>query len=98
MGKVYGVVAKRRGRIVSEEMKEGTEFFTVRALLPVVESFGFADGRFLCRNKAIDIPTCSCDRHPQTNLWSSESTAYLQRVSLAVALSFAAAYPCRRKI
>ncbi|TFK91934.1 translation elongation factor 2 [Polyporus arcularius HHB13444] len=43
LGKVYGVVAKRRGRIVSEEMKEGTEFFTVRAKLPVVESFGFAD-------------------------------------------------------
>ena len=44
LGKVYGVVAKRRGRIVSEEMKEGTSFFTVTALLPVVESFGFADG------------------------------------------------------
>jgi len=43
LGKVYGVVAKRRGRIVAEEMKEGTSFFTVRALLPVVESFGFAD-------------------------------------------------------
>lgn len=41
LGKVYGVVAKRRGRIVAEEMKE---FFTVSALLPVVESFGFADG------------------------------------------------------
>lgn len=44
LGKVYGVVAKRRGRIVAEEMKEGTTFFTVRALLPVVESFGFSDG------------------------------------------------------
>ncbi|GAA5902803.1 hypothetical protein JCM5296_002886 [Sporobolomyces johnsonii] len=43
LGKVYGVVAKRKGRIVSEEMKEGTAFFTVSALLPVVESFGFAD-------------------------------------------------------
>jgi len=43
LGKVYGVVAKRRGKIVAEEMKEGTSFFTVRALLPVVESFGFAD-------------------------------------------------------
>lgn len=42
---MYGVVARRRGKIVSEEMKEGTSFFTVRALLPVVESFGFADGR-----------------------------------------------------
>ena len=44
LGKVYGVVAKRRGKIVAEEMKEGTSFFTIRALLPVVESFGFADG------------------------------------------------------
>lgn len=43
LGKVYGVVAKRRGRIVAEEMKEGTSIFTVSALLPVVESFGFAD-------------------------------------------------------
>lgn len=47
LGKVYGVVAKRRGRIVSEEMKEGTAFFTITSLLPVVESFGFADGMLL---------------------------------------------------
>ncbi|KAI5994291.1 elongation factor 2 [Pisolithus marmoratus] len=33
LGKVYGVIAKRRR----------TTFFTVSALLPVVESFGFAD-------------------------------------------------------
>lgn len=44
LGKVYGVVAKRRGRIVAEEMNEGTSFFSVSALLPVVESFGFSDG------------------------------------------------------
>ncbi|KAI0689706.1 translation elongation factor 2 [Cytidiella melzeri] len=43
LGKTYGVVARRRGRIVAEEMKEGTSFFTVSALLPVVESFGFSD-------------------------------------------------------
>ncbi|KAJ7505490.1 P-loop containing nucleoside triphosphate hydrolase protein [Mycena galericulata] len=43
LGKVYGVVARRRGRIVAEEMKEGTSFFNVSAMLPVVESFGFAD-------------------------------------------------------
>lgn len=46
LGKVYGVVAKRRGRIVAEEMKEGSSFFNVSARLPVVESFGFADGAF----------------------------------------------------
>ncbi|KIY45516.1 P-loop containing nucleoside triphosphate hydrolase protein [Fistulina hepatica ATCC 64428] len=44
LGKVYGVIAKRRGRVLAEEMKEGTSFFTVTALLPVAESFGFADG------------------------------------------------------
>ena len=49
LGKVYGVVTKRRGRIVAEEMKEGTMLFNVRALLPVVESFGFADGNRLYR-------------------------------------------------
>ncbi|CDS01389.1 hypothetical protein, partial [Sporisorium scitamineum] len=43
LGKVHAVLAKRRGKITSEEMKEGTSFFTVGSLLPVVESFGFAD-------------------------------------------------------
>ncbi|KAF9046496.1 P-loop containing nucleoside triphosphate hydrolase protein [Panaeolus papilionaceus] len=43
LGKVYGVVSKRRGRIVAEEMKEGTSFFNVSSMIPVVESFGFAD-------------------------------------------------------
>ncbi|EJD40898.1 P-loop containing nucleoside triphosphate hydrolase protein [Auricularia subglabra TFB-10046 SS5] len=43
LGKMYGVLARRRGRIISEDIKEGTSFFTVRALLPVVESFGFAE-------------------------------------------------------
>jgi hypothetical protein len=47
LGKVYAVVAKRRGRIVAEEMKEGTSIFNVTALLPVVESFGFADGKLI---------------------------------------------------
>ncbi|KAF3280784.1 Elongation factor-like GTPase 1 [Orbilia oligospora] len=43
LGKVYGVITRRRGRIVAEEMKEGTPFYTINSLLPVVESFGFAD-------------------------------------------------------
>ncbi|WFC98912.1 Cytoplasmic GTPase/eEF2-like protein (ribosomal biogenesis) [Malassezia yamatoensis] len=42
-GKVHAVLSRRRGRIVSEEMKEGTLFFTIGALLPVAESFGFAE-------------------------------------------------------
>lgn len=37
------MLSRRRGRIVSEEMKDGTLIFTIGALLPVVESFGFAE-------------------------------------------------------
>ncbi|KAF3930533.1 hypothetical protein ABW19_dt0202315 [Dactylella cylindrospora] len=43
LGRVYGVITRRRGHIVAEEMKEGTPFFTIKSRLPVVESFGFAD-------------------------------------------------------
>ncbi|KAJ5347569.1 Translation elongation factor EFG/EF2 [Penicillium brevicompactum] len=43
LGRVYGVITRRRGRILSEVMKEGTPFFTILALLPVAESFGFAE-------------------------------------------------------
>ncbi|KAM7202280.1 elongation factor 2 [Naviculisporaceae sp. PSN 640] len=43
LGRVYDVLTKRRGRVCSEAMNEGTPFFTIQALLPVAESFGFAD-------------------------------------------------------
>uniref|UniRef100_A0A671UE21 Elongation factor-like 1 n=1 Tax=Sparus aurata TaxID=8175 RepID=A0A671UE21_SPAAU len=43
LGRVYGVIGKREGRVLHEEMKEGTEMFIIKAILPVAESFGFAD-------------------------------------------------------
>ncbi|KAJ2162592.1 Cytoplasmic GTPase/eEF2-like protein (ribosomal biogenesis) [Coemansia sp. RSA 552] len=43
LGKVYAVINRRRGRILSEEMREGTPYFMIKALIPIVESFGFAD-------------------------------------------------------
>lgn len=43
LGKLYGLIGKRRGRILGEESLEGTELFSIRALLPVVESFGFGE-------------------------------------------------------
>lgn len=43
LGRVYGVVTRRRGRILSESLNEGTPFFSIVALLPVAESFGFGD-------------------------------------------------------
>ena len=43
LGKMYGVIAKREGRVLGEEMKEGSDVFIVNAVLPVAESFGFTD-------------------------------------------------------
>ncbi|XP_067873831.1 elongation factor-like GTPase 1 [Heterodontus francisci] len=43
LGRVYAVLSKRTGRVLQEEMKEGTEMFIIKAILPVAESFGFAD-------------------------------------------------------
>ncbi|KAI9222555.1 hypothetical protein BC828DRAFT_378162 [Blastocladiella britannica] len=43
LGHVYNAVAKRRGRIVAEDLREGTPYYVVQAVIPVVESFGFAE-------------------------------------------------------
>jgi ribosome assembly protein 1 len=43
MGRVYSALSKRNGKIVAEDYNDGSGFFTIRALLPVIESFGFAD-------------------------------------------------------
>ena len=47
VGRVAGVVARRRGRVLAERVlaggAAGTDTFTVSAALPVAESFGFAD-------------------------------------------------------
>lgn len=42
-GRMYGVVSRRSGRVVGEELREGTSYFRVDALLPVAESFGFCE-------------------------------------------------------
>jgi len=43
VGKMYAVIGRRSGRVVSDELREGSSLFNVTAVLPVVESFGFAD-------------------------------------------------------
>ncbi len=42
LGKLYASLGKRHGRVVAEDMVEGSSTFTVTAHLPVVESFQFA--------------------------------------------------------
>ncbi|KAG5716465.1 Elongation factor 2 [Termitomyces sp. T112] len=41
IGGIYSVLNKRRGQVFSEEQRPGTPMFTVKAYLPVNESFGF---------------------------------------------------------
>ena len=43
LGKLYAVLGKRNGRILSEEMIEGSAMFIIEAVIPVAESFGFAE-------------------------------------------------------
>lgn len=40
---MYGVIHRRRGQIVSEEMIEGSSTFTVTAHIPVIESLNLAN-------------------------------------------------------
>jgi ribosome assembly protein 1 len=42
IGNLYGVIAKRRGKVLEEELLEGTPTFCVVAAVPFVESFGLA--------------------------------------------------------
>ncbi|CAF1087561.1 unnamed protein product [Adineta ricciae] len=43
LGRAYAVLNKRNGRVLNEDMKEGTSTFIITAALPVAESFGFTE-------------------------------------------------------
>ncbi len=43
LGNMYAVLGRRRGRVTSEDVLEGTPLFLLEAVIPVVESFGFAN-------------------------------------------------------
>ena len=40
---VYAVLGRRRARILREEMREGSDMFSVHAFLPAEASFGFVN-------------------------------------------------------
>ena len=42
LGNLYGVLSKRRGEVVKEDVIDGTSLFLLSATIPVSESFGFA--------------------------------------------------------
>ena len=41
MSAIYTVLSKRRGHVIGDSPKPGTPVYTVKALLPAIESFGF---------------------------------------------------------
>lgn len=44
LGRVYAVITRRRGHILAETLSEGTsDNYTILALVPVAESFGFSE-------------------------------------------------------
>ena len=60
MGGIYSVLNRRRGHVIAEEQRPGTPLYTVRAYLPVLESFGFtADLRSHTSGQA--FPQCVFD-------------------------------------
>lgn len=60
MGGIYGTLNRRRGHVFSEEQRVGTPLYSVKAYLPVMESFGFtADLRSHTGGQA--FPQCVFD-------------------------------------
>jgi len=60
IGGIYSCLNKRRGQVFSEEQRPGTPMFTVKAYLPVNESFGFTgDLRQATQGQA--FPQCVFD-------------------------------------
>ncbi|KAI0040378.1 eukaryotic translation elongation factor 2 [Auriscalpium vulgare] len=60
IGGVYSVLNKRRGQVFSEEQRVGTPMYTVKAYLPVSESFGF-NGELRGATSGQAFPQCVFD-------------------------------------
>ncbi|GAV07633.1 hypothetical protein RvY_17448 [Ramazzottius varieornatus] len=55
LGKVYGVINRRRGRVLSDEMQEGSDVFNIKTVIPVCESFGFSE-EILKKTSGLALP------------------------------------------
>jgi elongation factor 2 len=60
IGGIYSCLNKRRGQVFSEEQRPGTPMFTVKAYLPVSESFGF-NGELRSHTAGQAFPQCVFD-------------------------------------
>ena len=41
-GRLHAVLSRFNGKVLSEDMREGSSVFLIEAVLPVIDSFGFA--------------------------------------------------------
>ena len=53
---VYAALGRRRSRILSEDMREGSDTFIIKSFLPVEASFGFA-AEIRRRGKGAESPS-----------------------------------------
>eukprot|EP00055_Hartaetosiga_balthica_P002503 m.4218 g.4218 ORF g.4218 m.4218 type:complete len:839 (-) comp2187_c1_seq1:124-2640(-) len=60
IGGIYGVLTRRRGHVFDEQRVEGTPMYTVKAYLPVMESFGF-DSNLRASTGGQAFPQCIFD-------------------------------------
>jgi len=77
VGGVYNVLNKRRGVVVEEEVREGTPLYTVKAHLPVAESFGFTS-ELRAATSGQAFPQCFFDHWQvvQSDPFDKNSKAY----------------------
>jgi len=72
IGGVYATLSRKRGHVFSEEQKQGTPLFNIKAYLPVNESFGFtSDLRAATSGQA--FPQCVFDHWQMMNWDPMES-------------------------
>jgi len=83
MGGIYGVLNRRRGHVFAEEQRPGTPLYTVKAYLPVMESFGFtADLRSHTGGQA--FPQCVFDHWQQMNGDPLDAAGKIGQLILAI--------------
>lgn len=75
---IYNVLSKRRGHVTEDVLRPGTPIYLVKALLPVVESFGFeTDLRYHTQVCTLSWPVpCSDRQRPGLSVLSWQTCAW----------------------
>jgi elongation factor 2 len=83
IGGIFTVLTRRRGHFVSQEQRPGTPLYSVKAFLPVMESFGFTeDLRSATHGQA--FPQCVFDHWQPLPGSPTESGTKANQVAMAI--------------